>query len=185
VTLRLSQHIDLKYAASTQCRRNPLLDRRKYARFKPRVLLEPDRVSGRRMRQDDRVRQKLLIRCNSFRQILVSNTEMRFERIVPKIDGEFQRPQQRKQFPMPLRSTFGTGSDVALTSGAGKTETHRDNSDSGTIIESLTGDPEPGAQAVTAPIIPRHPRLVSSASRRLPYQDDPRCRVSCQQWSWP
>lgn len=137
------------------------------------------------MRKDDSVRQEVLIRLDCLSQILVSSPEMRVERIGPKIDGEFQRTQQRKQFPMPLRGTLGTESDIALMPGTGKAEAHRNNRDSGAIVGPLTRDPKPGAQAVAATIIPRHPRLMDSASRRLTDQDNPRSLVRDQQRSWP
>jgi len=70
--------LNLSTRRSAQCRRNPLFERGEYARFKPRVLLEPDRVPGGRIMAGDSVRQEVLIRFDCLSQALVSGTKMRF-----------------------------------------------------------------------------------------------------------
>ena len=146
--------------------------RRQRLLLKPRVLLEPDVVAWRGVREGDLCGEQLLIIADGVGEGLVPAGVVVVQGVLADQDREPYVGHGLEQSGTPGRGALGSGWQVSTIACAGVAEAHRDERDQGGVVELFIGELQPFTQASAGGVVPGDAGLVGFAARRLADDED-------------
>lgn len=101
-------------------------------------------------------------------------------RVLSDEQSQLYERQPGEQMIEPQLRAFTAWRQITVVSSARVAITHRDDRNTRLIVESLLADAHPGAQTLSARVVPGNAGGVHAQARRLPHYEDPGRRGGTQ-----